>query len=735
MVVPALLVAGHVAAVVLGGVLDGFPGGAGGEGGAGGGGGGAGAAWQSAVGSLVVVLAAAALVRRRTAPAPVCCAALCADVVTRALLPQSVLTAALPVAVWVALYSLSVHRPVRLALPVAALATAATPLPGAGGDLAGPLLDDLVAGALLHAAVVLGGRLWAHRKAGRARALARLADVAGERRVAAAAERERLARDLHDTAGHHFTALAVQGAAARRLLDAHPELADEALAAGAAVGRDVLAALGAMVAAAADVPDEGDGGGDEGGGGGGGGGARRGEGSERTVGASGVEGAEKALGAERVEGTERDEATERGEGTERDDRNAGLHDVLPSLCAGLERLGTPVSLDLHGRPRALPPDVRVTAYRVVQESLTNAMRYAAGAPVTVQVRQGLVELTVAVTNAPAPRPAGGATAWGSGRGLGLLRERVAALGGRLTAGPGAHGGWTVAASLPTPVRRARRAWWPRALDVAAFTACAAGPLLATAAGPFAAAARGGPELAALACLLTAHAAPLLLRRRAPATALAALLAVSLAWSAATAAGVLGFAWLTALALAWPGELIALHAVGAYGPARATWPAPVAVGVVGGTELGLAVVADPAEAAGFGTVAVTTALGLAAVPWLLPVWGLGLLARARRGEGGPWERRVLDAVAVRVGDAAAGERRRVATALHGTVVGHAVRLVRSAEAGLAGTADRSSALAEMTTAARGALAGLRDLLDALDARAPAPGLGKPDAAHSQPDEGR
>ncbi|MEU2562004.1 histidine kinase [Streptomyces longispororuber] len=706
--VPALLVAGHVTAVVLGGVLDGFAGGAGSAGGAGGGGGGS--AVQSAAGCLVVLLTAVALVWRRTAPAPVCCAALCADAATRALLPQSVPTAALPVAVWVALYSLSVHRPVRVALPVAALATAATPLPGPGGDLAGPLLDDLVAGALLHAAVVLAGRLWAHRKDRRARALARLADVAGERRVAAAAERERLARDLHDTAGHHFTALAVQGAAARRLLDTHPELADEALAAGVAVGRDVLATLGAMVAAVADVGDVRDGGVGRDGGDGGTGRA------EGTAGAEGAAGTEGAAG------------------------DAALYDLLPSLCAGLERLGTPVSLDLRGRPRALPPDVRVTAYRVVQESLTNAMRYAPGAPVTVRVRRNEAELTVTVSNAPAPRPAGGATAWGSGRGLGHLRERVAALGGGLTAGPGECGGWTVAASLPAPVRRSgrgwwRAAWWPRAVDVAAFTACAAGPLLATAAGPFAAAARDGTQLALLACLVTAHAAPLLLRRRAPATALAVLLAVSLAWTAATAAGVLGFTWLTALALAWPGELIALHAVGAYGPARATWPAPVAVGVVGGAALGLAAVGDPAEAAGPGTVAVTAALGLAAVPWLLPVWGLGLLARARRGEDGPWERRVLDAVAVRVGDAVSGERRRVATALHGTVVGHTVRLVRSAEAGLAGTADRGSALAEMTTAARGALAGLRDLLDALDAHPPAPGLGGPEPVRLPPDDVR
>ncbi|MEW2527326.1 hypothetical protein, partial [Streptomyces sp. NPDC047071] len=70
--------------------------------------------------------------------------------------------------------------------------------------------------------------------------------------------------------------------------------------------------------------------------------------------------------------------------------------------------------------------------------------------------------------------------------------------------------------------------------------------------------------------------------------------------------------------------------------------------------------------------------------------------------------------VAVGDAVTGERRRVATGLHGTVVAHTAGLVRRAEEGLAATGDRRAALAGMTEAARAALAGLRDLLDAMDA---------------------
>ncbi|MFD9076848.1 hypothetical protein ACFVZ2_43805, partial [Streptomyces lasiicapitis] len=81
---------------------------------------------------------------------------------------------------------------------------------GAGFDAPGPLLDSLLAGALLHLLIVLCGSLRRHRTARRVQVLTRLAAVERERRADANADRERLARDLHYAAGHHLTAVAVQ---------------------------------------------------------------------------------------------------------------------------------------------------------------------------------------------------------------------------------------------------------------------------------------------------------------------------------------------------------------------------------------------------------------------------------------------------------------------------------------------------------------------------------------------
>jgi signal transduction histidine kinase len=116
---------------------------------------------------------------------------------------------------------------------------------------------------------------------------------------------------------------------------------------------------------------------------------------------------------------------------------------LPAMVAESGRAGMAVVLreSVSGE---VPGTVGRTAYRVVQESLTNARKHAAGSAVVVRVAGGPADgLTVEVTNTP-----GESTVPGGGHGLVGLAERVALAGGRLAHGPEPDGGWRVAAWLP-----------------------------------------------------------------------------------------------------------------------------------------------------------------------------------------------------------------------------------------------------------------------------------------------
>jgi signal transduction histidine kinase len=122
--------------------------------------------------------------------------------------------------------------------------------------------------------------------------------------------------------------------------------------------------------------------------------------------------------------------------------------LVEELVARASGSGLDVVLRLDGEREGLPAPVVQAAYRVVQEGLTNALRYAAGATVSVLVRGDAEALVIAVENGPA----GGQTALagiGTGHGLRGLRERVGACGGTLEAGPTADGGWRLSARLLT----------------------------------------------------------------------------------------------------------------------------------------------------------------------------------------------------------------------------------------------------------------------------------------------
>jgi signal transduction histidine kinase len=124
---------------------------------------------------------------------------------------------------------------------------------------------------------------------------------------------------------------------------------------------------------------------------------------------------------------------------------AGL-DQLESLRQRVEHAGVPVRLAITGIVVRLPAGVELTAYRVVQEALTNVLRHAPGAATTVSLHYGPEELLVEVSNEPAPsvpvREGGG------GRGLAGLADRVRLYHGELTAGPRLLGGYRVQARIP-----------------------------------------------------------------------------------------------------------------------------------------------------------------------------------------------------------------------------------------------------------------------------------------------
>jgi signal transduction histidine kinase len=122
---------------------------------------------------------------------------------------------------------------------------------------------------------------------------------------------------------------------------------------------------------------------------------------------------------------------------------------LTALVEGLRRAGTPVSYDVVGDLSTLPATAGLTLYRILQEGLTNAARHAAGAEVRVRLEVTSRETVLTVDSAGPPGVRND-----DGVGLHSMRERAAAMGGVVTAGPQA-GGWQVRATLPVAPYRVR----------------------------------------------------------------------------------------------------------------------------------------------------------------------------------------------------------------------------------------------------------------------------------------
>ena len=209
----------------------------------------------------------------------------------------------------------------------------------------------------------------------------------GEARRAVAAERRRIAREMHDVVAHSISVMVVQAGGARRILERDPERA---------------------VAAAAQI--------------------------ERT-------GREALLEMRRLLGVLRgpDQAAELAP--------SPTFDGLDALVTRAREAGLPVELEVEGTPRPLPAGVDLAAYRVVQEALTNALQHAPGARTTVSVhwRADALELVIADRG---PGRAPGRETQGPGQGLIGMRERVALYGGDLRTGPRRGGGFEVRVRLP-----------------------------------------------------------------------------------------------------------------------------------------------------------------------------------------------------------------------------------------------------------------------------------------------
>ncbi|MCU7727792.1 histidine kinase [Actinoplanes sp. KI2] len=213
----------------------------------------------------------------------------------------------------------------------------------------------------------------------------RAAEAERRRHVAEAtraAERTRIARELHDVVTHHVTAMVVQAEAARYLTGA-PERLDETLTTITDTGRRAVGDLRHLL----DVlnPDH-----------------------------------EAPFPKRRAQ--------------------------LRELVEQTRRAGQPVEFTEDGSARDPAGSAEVAAYRVVQEALTNALKYAHGSRTEVLVRHRAAEIFVQVsTDGTATRPA---AVGGSGRGLAGLRERVDLLGGEFSAGGRAGGGFRVTARIP-----------------------------------------------------------------------------------------------------------------------------------------------------------------------------------------------------------------------------------------------------------------------------------------------
>nr|WSW62164.1 histidine kinase [Streptomyces sp. NBC_00998] len=306
----------------------------------------------------------------------------------------------LPYAPLIGVYTMALLCPARVRITMGVTLT--------GLILASVALNTGTARELLFALFVFAaayalGRLQYTRQAYTAAIEARAAELERANRIeaeqAAARERARIAREMHDILSHAVSIMIVQAEAGPVAVRRAPERAEAAFDAIAETGRDAMAQLRTML------------------------------GVLRTDGA--------AQAAPRTP-------------------QPGIEE-LPGLLERVRGSGPRVSYERTGAVRALPAALEATVHRVVQEALTNVVKHSGASAVSVRLEYGTESLTVTVTDdgrgpGPAPGPGPGAAAGGHGGGHGLIgiRERAAAHGGTAEFGPGPGGlGFSVRIVLVT----------------------------------------------------------------------------------------------------------------------------------------------------------------------------------------------------------------------------------------------------------------------------------------------
>jgi signal transduction histidine kinase len=249
---------------------------------------------------------------------------------------------------------------------------------------AGPhsTLSDSVFFTLVMLAVMLLVRRVVGDRERRVELAERERDVAA--REAVVEERARIARELHDAIAHNVSMIVVQAGAERRVLDGAYGSTREVLQTIEQIGRGALTEMRRLVGMLrSDAPD--------------------------------------SLAPQ-----------------------PGLAD-LPTLVMQVREAGLPVELHVQGEPRTLPVGIELSAYRIVQEALTNALKHAGNAHAAVNVRYDVdsLELEIVDDGVGALAPVSG-----GGHGMVGMRERVALYGGRLDAGRAQGGGFAVRVVLP-----------------------------------------------------------------------------------------------------------------------------------------------------------------------------------------------------------------------------------------------------------------------------------------------